>query len=98
MPRTKTKTPRLTNAQASFLRRLFLDGGYSRLYHASYQTAVALRDKGMVEVELLDPVNGRVTITEDGKRVAKAIVELLSSQKGRIAVHDILSKAEGSAK
>lgn len=80
-----TRTPRLTDAQRSYLKRLYLNNGVDRLYHATFQTAAALHDKGMVEVSLDTPVTGYVRITEDGKRVARAIIDLLTSTKGRIS-------------
>jgi hypothetical protein len=77
-------TPKLSSAQRSFLKRLYLDGGYSRLHNATYQTAMALHDKGMVVVSIDTPVKGHVTITEDGTRVAQAIIDLLTSTTGRL--------------
>lgn len=76
----KARPPRLTGAQRSFLKRLHLNGGRDRLYHATYGTAVALSDKGMVTIEVVDPMHGRVSITKDGEQVAKAIINLLSGK------------------
>ncbi len=58
------------------LKRLHLDGGYSNLSSATFQTFTALHDKGLVVVTIIDPVNGRVEITEKGKQMAEAILAL----------------------
>jgi len=71
---TARKTPRLTSAQASYLKRLYLNGGHGPLGNATYQTALALHEKGLVLVTVENPVKGYVAITEDGTRVAKATV------------------------
>lgn len=71
--------PRLTDAQRSFLKRLYLVGGHDRLHTASFATATALHDKGMVVITVIDSVNGRVAITEAGEHVARAICKLLNS-------------------
>src|SRR6478609_124773 len=85
------RAPRLTSAQASYLKRLHLDGGHCPLGNATYQTALALHDKGMVIVEVITPVEGRVMITDDGRRVAQAIIDLLASPRGRVDVGSLLS-------
>ena len=59
--------PRLTSAQHSYLTHLNEAGGYARLYKATYRTAVALHDKGMIVVTLVTPVTGQVRITSAGR-------------------------------
>lgn len=87
---TVTKPPRLTDGQRAFLKRLYQSGGHDRLFNSSFQTAASLHDKGMVVVTIYDTHNGHIEITEAGKRVAEALIELLSSAKGRVSVSDVL--------